>query len=66
MNNDQSPLNIFHPLVASWLAESVGVLTDLQTLAWPHIAAGKHVLITAPTGSGKTMAAFLWAISESL
>ncbi len=38
--------------------------TDVQMLAWPHIAAGEHVLIAAPTGSGKTMAAFLWAINE--
>ena len=64
MENNQSSLDHFHPLVASWFAESAGVPTDLQMLAWPHIAAGEHVLITAPTGSGKTMAAFLWAINE--
>jgi ATP-dependent Lhr-like helicase len=60
----QSALNHFHPLVASWFGESVGVPTDVQMLAWPRIAAGEHVLIAAPTGSGKTMAAFLWAINE--
>jgi len=64
MEKNQSPLNHFHPLVAGWFAESIGMPTDLQMLAWPHIAAGEHVLITAPTGSGKTMAAFLWAINE--
>lgn len=64
MEKDQSVLNYFHPLVASWFAESLGVPTDLQALAWPRIAAGEHVLISAPTGSGKTMAAFLWAINE--
>ncbi len=64
MKNNQSPLNHFHSLVATWFAESIGMPTDLQTLAWPQIAAGEHVLITAPTGSGKTMAAFLWAINE--
>jgi len=64
MENNQSALNYFHPLVATWFAESIGMPTDLQMLAWPHIAAGEHVLITAPTGSGKTMAAFLWAINE--
>jgi ATP-dependent Lhr-like helicase len=32
--------------------------------AWPAIRAAKHVLIAAPTGSGKTFAAFLTAIDE--
>lgn len=64
MEKNQPPLNYFHPLVARWFAESVGMPTDLQMLAWPRIAAGEHVLVTAPTGSGKTMAAFLWAINE--
>lgn len=63
MNRNQSALNHFHPLVASWFTESIGTPTDLQELAWPKIASGEHVLLTAPTGSGKTMAAFLWAIN---
>ena len=64
MEKNRSVLNRFHPLVAAWFAESVGAPTDVQTLAWPQIAAGEHVLIAAPTGSGKTMAAFLWALNE--
>lgn len=64
MENRHTALNFFHPLVAGWFAESIGVPTDLQALAWPRIAAGEHVLMAAPTGSGKTMAAFLWAINE--
>ena len=36
--------------------------TDVQERSWPRIAAGEHLLITAPTGSGKTLTAFLWAI----
>ncbi len=63
MDKNRSPLSGFHPLVASWFAESAGTPTEVQALAWPHIAAGEHVLVTAPTGSGKTMAAFLWAVN---
>ena len=57
-------LDLFHPLIAKWFSERVGTPTDVQRQAWPRIAAGKHVLITAPTGSGKTMASFLWAINQ--
>jgi ATP-dependent helicase Lhr and Lhr-like helicase len=33
--------------------------TPAQELAWPSIAAGEHVLLVSPTGTGKTLAAFL-------
>ena len=49
----------FHPLVAAWFAETLGEPTEPQRRGWPEIAAGRHTLIAAPTGSGKTMAAFL-------
>jgi len=55
-------LDIFHPLVKKWFMEHVGTPTDIQQKTWPEIAAKKHVLVTAPTGSGKTLTAFLWAI----
>ncbi len=32
--------------------------------AWPALAAKEHVLVAAPTGSGKTFAAFLAAIDQ--
>jgi len=51
-------------LVARWFKERVGKLTDIQQEAWPRIAAGEHVLISAPTASGKTLAAFLWVIHQ--
>ncbi|MGE5840943.1 MAG: DEAD/DEAH box helicase [Deltaproteobacteria bacterium] len=56
----------FHPLIEEWFFKSIGKPTSLQTKAWPLIAAGEHVLISAPTGSGKTFAAFLWAINQLL
>ena len=59
-------LAAFHPLVQRWFAERFPAPTDAQRQAWPLIAAGDHVLLTAPTGSGKTLTAFLWAIDALL
>ncbi|MCP4201783.1 MAG: DEAD/DEAH box helicase, partial [bacterium] len=57
-------LDVFHPLIRRWFTEAVGEPTDVQAQAWPKIAAGEHVLISAPTGSGKTLTAFLWALDR--
>lgn len=53
----------FHPAVAAWFAAAFPKgATEAQRRAWPLIAAGKTTLIAAPTGSGKTLTAFLAAI----
>jgi ATP-dependent Lhr-like helicase len=56
----------FHAVTSRWFGERVGVPTDVQQRAWPAIAAGGHVLVTAPTGTGKTLAAFLGALDTLL
>lgn len=56
----------FHPLTAAWFTSQVGTPTDVQDRAWPAIAGGGHVLVTAPTGTGKTLAAFLGALDHLL
>ena len=52
-------LELFHPTVRRWFAAEVGTPTRPQVEGWPAIHAGDHVLIAAPTGTGKTLAAFL-------
>ena len=58
------PLTRFHPLIADWFQSSIGVPTDVQQAAWPAIQSGQDALIAAPTGSGKTFAAFLSCIDH--
>ncbi|MEM9595317.1 MAG: DEAD/DEAH box helicase, partial [Acidobacteriota bacterium] len=61
---DSGALELFHPRIREWFRDEVGTPTDVQSLAWPRIAAGEHVLVSAPTGSGKTLTAFLWALDR--
>src|ERR1043165_1944037 len=55
------PLDFFHPAVRQWFLEQVGTPSPPQAEGWPLIAGGKHTLVAAPTGTGKKLAAFLWA-----
>jgi len=57
-------LGLFHPLIADYFRSTFGRPTDIQHLAWPRIAEGRNVLVSAPTGSGKTLTAFLWALDR--
>jgi len=56
------PLAQFHPVIARWFEEKFGSPTEPQARGWPAIRSGAHTLIAAPTGSGKTFAAFLAAL----
>ena len=57
-------LDRFHPAVASWFNKQFAAPTEPQTQAWPAIKDRRHTLIAAPTGSGKTLSAFLAAIDD--
>ncbi|XXF79076.1 DEAD/DEAH box helicase [Myxococcaceae bacterium GXIMD 01537] len=52
----------FHPVVQRWFAERLGEPSRPQVEGWPLIQQGHDVLIAAPTGSGKTLTAFLAAL----
>src|ERR687890_578869 len=54
----------FHPLVRNWFAETLGEPSAPQRAGWPAIAAGSDTLILAPTGTGKTLAAFLYELDQ--
>ncbi|HEY3280030.1 MAG TPA: DEAD/DEAH box helicase, partial [Gemmatimonadales bacterium] len=54
----------FHPAIDRWFAARFQGPTEPQERAWPVIQRGGDVLIAAPTGSGKTFAAFLSAIDS--
>ncbi|MFV3334371.1 DEAD/DEAH box helicase [Pseudomonas sp. NY15437] len=55
-------LSAFHPAVAGWFRAHFPAPTPAQVQAWPAIQAGESTLVAAPTGSGKTLTAFLAAI----
>ncbi|RDS81756.1 ATP-dependent DNA helicase [Dyella monticola] len=58
------PLHDFHPAVSAWFDATFPAPTAAQAAAWPEIRAGRHTLVAAPTGSGKTLTAFLAAIDQ--
>ena len=58
------PLAPFSPAVQAWFRTSFPEATPPQAQGWPAIAGGHHTLILAPTGSGKTLSAFLWGIDQ--
>ena len=59
-------LSSFHPVIARWFAERIGQPTPAQRRGWESIRSGADTLIAAPTGSGKTFAAFLIALDDLL
>ncbi len=61
---DASVLSLFHPVTASWFRAVFEGPTAPQTEGWPAIARGESTLILAPTGTGKTLTAFLWCLDK--
>ena len=60
----EDTLKIFNIYTQEWFRGTLGTPTEVQKQAWPEIAAGKHTLVSAPTGTGKTLTAFLAFIDK--
>ncbi|ADD43842.1 DEAD/DEAH box helicase [Stackebrandtia nassauensis] len=58
------PLAAFSRPTRAWFAERFGAPTPAQAGAWEAIARGDNALVVAPTGSGKTLSAFLWSLDR--
>src|SRR3989442_231791 len=54
----------FLPFVRSWFEATFSEATLPQRDGWDAIASGRDTLIVAPTGSGKTLSPFLWALDH--
>ena len=57
-------LEAFSARTRRWFESSFEAPTPAQAAGWPKIACGANTLICAPTGSGKTLSAFLWGIDS--
>lgn len=54
----------FHPAVRAWFSQTFPAITAAQARAWPLIGQRRSTLVAAPTGSGKTLTAFLAVLDE--
>jgi len=61
---DEEVLNMLRPYVREWFRSKYSELTPPQKMAIPYIKDGKNVLISSPTGTGKTLAVFLGIIDN--
>jgi ATP-dependent Lhr-like helicase len=58
------PFACFHPVTAEWFKAVFDAPTAPQRMGWPVISRGESALILAPTGTGKTLTAFLWCLDR--
>jgi ATP-dependent Lhr-like helicase len=66
MSEAHAALERFSAPTRTWFGAAFAEPTPAQDGAWEAISQGRHALVVAPTGSGKTLSAFLWAIDRLL
>src|SRR4051794_4624868 len=57
-------LAAFSEPTRTWFEAAFAEPTPAQVGAWQAISAGRNALVVAPTGSGKTLSAFLWSLDR--
>ncbi|MGC9181659.1 ATP-dependent helicase [Thermogladius sp.] len=62
--SDDEVLGMLLPFVRAWFTRKYGKMTPPQRMAIPYIMRGRNVLISSPTGTGKTLAVFLGIINN--
>lgn len=62
--SDKEVYKILNPVIKKWFERKFKTFAPCQKYAVKEIHNGKNVLISSPTGSGKTLSAFLSAINE--
>lgn len=63
-HSKEEVLGLMEPLVRTWFDARFSQLTEPQSKAIPVIHERRNVLVSSPTGSGKTLTAFLSIINE--
>ncbi|MGL5827276.1 MAG: ATP-dependent helicase [Nocardioides sp.] len=64
--SERGALAAFSEPTRAWFEAAFAEPTPAQVGAWQAIGAGRHALVVAPTGSGKTLSAFLASLDRLL